>query len=350
MTTLESRLKQQAHILGFELAGIARAAPPDGFDQLLDWLARGFAGEMDYMARHAQARRDPGYILTEVQSVLMLGLNYPADPPTSEVCTTERSPTLGKVARYARGPDYHQVIRSRLKQLQNWLKTEQPACRTRGVVDTAPLLERDFARRAGLGWIGRNTMLIDKRQGSYLFLAALLTDLTLEADSPHATSHCGTCTACLEACPTQAFVEPGLLDSRRCISYLTIELRNQVPEDLRPGLGNWVFGCDICQEVCPWNRKAAARPVPSFPFQSNLVSLDLGEILSLSEEGFQARFGDTALARPGRGGLLRNAALVLGNIGSPHDLPNLHQARKDPDPLVQEAATWAIDRIERRFG
>ena len=243
MEPLEERLKLQARALGFDLAGIAPAAPADGFDRLRDWLARGFAGDMAYMQRHAEARRHPNSVLSDVRSVVMLGMNYYPGPDDADRVAGAR------IARYACGADYHDVLRERLNQLLAWLQTERPGCVGRGVVDTAPLLERDFARRAGLGWFGKNTMLLNKRLGSYFFLAALLTEVELKPDEPFDNRHCGTCTACLDACPTAAFVGPGMLDSRRCVSYLTIELRGDVSPELRPGVGDWLFGCDICQEV-----------------------------------------------------------------------------------------------------
>jgi epoxyqueuosine reductase len=254
------------------------------------------------------------------------------------------------VARYAQGADYHDVLRQRLNQLLAWVQTECPGCQGRGVVDTAPLLERDFARRAGLGWFGKNTMLLHKRLGSYFFLGALLLDLELRPDPPYETSHCGTCTACLEACPTQAFPEPGVLDARRCISYLTIELRGPVPPELREPLGDWLFGCDVCQEVCPWNRKAPPGTEPALQPRPDLVALDPAELLGLSEEAFRRRFRGTALTRAKRRGLLRNAALVLGNCGDPAALPALQRALQDPEPLVREAARWAIRQIDDAAG
>jgi epoxyqueuosine reductase len=218
------------------------------------------------------------------------------------------------------------------------VQQEVPGCRGRGVVDTAPLLERDFARRAGLGWIGKNTMLINKHRGSYFFLGALLLDLDLRPDEPHTASHCGTCTACLDACPTGAFAGPGWLDARKCISYLTIELRTAVPEELRPGVGDWLFGCDVCQEVCPWNRKDTSPP----------EAVDAAEVLALTEQEFRRRYRGTALWRTRRRGLLRNAAIVLGNTGDERALPALRRALADAEPLVCEAAAWAIARIEQR--
>lgn len=338
MQPLESRIKEQARELGFELVGIAPATVADGFDRLQDWLERGFAGEMGYMDRHREALRHPKAVLPEVRSVVMVGMNYGPGQ-----CTTGR---LGKVARYARGADYHDVLRHKLNTLLAWVQGEVPGCRGRGVVDTAPLLERDFARRAGLGWFGKNTMLLNKRMGSYFFLGALLLDLDLRADAAHDTSHCGTCTACLDACPTDAFAGPGLLDARRCISYLTIELRGPIPEELRRPLGDWLFGCDICQEVCPWNRKAP--PALAFQSRPELEGLDPIELLGMNDAQFRERFRGTALTRPRRRGLLRNAAIVLGNAGAPSALPALRRAQDDAEPLVREAAAWAIAQIEAR--
>jgi epoxyqueuosine reductase len=341
MPSLESAIKEQAHALGFELAGIAAATPADGFETLREWLDQGHAGQMAYMHRHAEARRHPASILPGVRSVVMVGMNY--KPESNDEAVLDR-PT-GRVARYARGTDYHDVLRDRLGRLLDWLCRQCPGCRGRGVVDTAPLLERDFARRAGLGWFGKNTMLLNKRLGSYFFLGALLTDLPLVADPAHEASHCGSCTACLDTCPTQAFVAPGVLDSRRCISYLTIELRGAVPAELRAGLGDWIFGCDVCQEVCPWNRKAPATREPAFAARADLEPADPIELLALTEEEFRRRFRGTALMRAKRRGLLRNAALVLGNRGDPLALPALERALDDPEPLIHEAARWAIERI-----
>jgi epoxyqueuosine reductase len=244
--------------------------------------------------------------------------------------------------------DYHDVLRARLNRLLDWLHEARPDCVGRGVVDTAPLLERDFARRAGLGWFGKNTMLLNKRQGSYFFLGALLVNLELTADPPHTASHCGTCTACLDACPTAAFVAPGQLDARRCISYLTIEHKGEIAPELRAGLGDWLFGCDVCQEVCPWNRKTPPGAEPALQGHPDREKLDLIEVLGLSEEAFRRRFRGTALLRTKRRGLLRNAALVLGNTGDAAALPALHRALNDVEPLVREAARWAIEQIEQR--
>jgi epoxyqueuosine reductase len=358
MVALEARLKQRARELGFELVGIAPATPADGFERLRAWLEQGCAGEMAYMHRHADARRHPSSVLADVRSVVMVGMNYSvrggegehgrvAAPSVAEPDIAP--PVTGRISSYAQAEDYHGVLRQRLNQLLAWMQGEAPGCRGRAVVDTAPLLERDFARRAGLGWFGKNTMLLNKRLGSYFFLGALLLDVELQSDSAHETTHCGTCTACLNACPTQAFPSPGLLDARRCISYLTIELRGPIPAELRPSMGDWIFGCDICQDVCPWNHKAPATSEPAFQPRADLEAVDLVELLDLSDEEFRHRFRGTALTRTKRRGLLRNAAIALGNQGNPAALPALQRALDDTDPLVREAAEWAIERISERM-
>jgi epoxyqueuosine reductase len=340
MSSLSTRIKAHAHALGFELAGIAPAVEADGFAHLQDWLAQGFAGEMDYMSRHAEAHRHPASILPTVRSVVVVGINYktPDDPRQS-------SSGLGRISRYAGGRDYHDVLREKLKTLLDWIQHEVPGTRGRAVIDTAPLLERDFARRAGLGWFGKNTMLLHKRLGSYFFLGALLLDLELPADEPFATSHCGTCTRCLGACPTDAFVGPYQLDSRRCISYLTIELRGPIADDLRPGMDDWVFGCDVCQEVCPWNRKAPVGVEPALQPTESGLRIDLVELLDIDEAEFRRRFRHTPLWRTKRAGLLRNAAIALGNLGDARALPALERAQLDAEPIIREAAAWAIARI-----
>ena len=345
MATLEQRLKQQAQELGFELAGIATATEADTFAEYQDWLAKDFGGEMGYLHRHAEARRHPESVLPEVRSVIMLGMSY----KPSEADDSLLSPNHGRIARYARGLDYHDVIRRKLNDLLKWLQEQEPACIGRGVVDTAPLLERDFARRAGLGWFGKNTMLIHKQRGSYLFLAALLVNLELSPDTPFTANHCGTCTACLDACPTNAFPEPGVMDARKCISYLTIELRGPIAETYRQEMGDWLFGCDICQEVCPWNNRAPAGMDDRIQAHPEWQSVDLLELLTLSDAEFRKRYRGTAIFRTKRSGLLRNAAIILGNVGDESALPLLRKVAHEDDELIREAARWAIQQIELRF-
>ena len=278
--------------------------------------------------------------------------HVPANEHTNDV--DERRPLFhanepvvaGRVARYAWGTaDYHDLLRDKLRLLSDFLHAQRPGCTTRGVVDTAPLLERDFARLAGLGWFGKNTMLLNKRAGSWLLLAGLLTDVELEADAPHETSHCGTCTRCLDVCPTQAFPEPYVLDARKCISYLTIELKGPIPQDLRDGVGEWLFGCDLCQDVCPWNRKAPQSVEPAFQPQPDLNPADCIAILRMSREQFQQRFDNTPLDRPGFDGLRRNAAIVLGNRGDAAAVPALIEALHDDAALVRGAAAWSLGKL-----
>jgi len=279
-----------------------------------------------------------------VRSIVMLGLNYKTpDPPPLPLGE-------GRVARYAWAEaDYHDILRERLRSLSDVLHVARPGCRTRGVVDTAPLLERDFARLAGLGWFGKNTMLINKRMGSWFFLAALLTDVELAPDQPHTTSHCGTCTRCLDACPTDAFPEPYVLDARKCISYLTIELRGKpIPQDLRTGMGDWAFGCDICQDVCPWNTKAPATFDPALERAADRHRICLSELLETSDAGFHDRYDDTPLARPGRNALIANACIAAGNSGDATQVEPIEAASRDPSPLIRDAAEWARHRLAER--
>ncbi|MBS0265591.1 MAG: tRNA epoxyqueuosine(34) reductase QueG [Planctomycetes bacterium] len=358
---LSHLIKTAAQELGWDLVGIAPAVTPEGLHRFLDWLERDYAGEMHYMSRRAEAYSHPKHVLAGVRSVVMLGMHYAPEvtgqqPPEtsveSAVPAAVGDPAVAsaivpaRVARYASGSaDYHDMLRERLRQLATAVKRVAPTCKTRGVVDTAPLLERDFARLAGLGWFGKNTMLINRRRGSWFFLAALLIDQELAYDNPHTSSHCGTCTRCLEVCPTDAFVAPYVLDARRCISYLTIEHRGPIAVELRPQMGDWLFGCDVCQEVCPWNRFA---PPPTEPaFQPGLVgsALDATTFLQIDDEEFGRRFGHTPLARPGRAGLARNAAIVLGNSGQRAAVPVLTKALEDSSEIVREAAAWALERI-----
>jgi len=338
---LSTGIKAAARSIGFDLVGIASATAPPGFSRLQEWLARGFAGEMHYLPRRAAAYAHPRHVLEGANSVVMVAVNYRTGDP-AEVS----GPNQGRIARYAAGSaDYHDVLKERLRKLADWLHAQRPGCRTRGVVDTAPLLERDFAQLAGLGWFGKNTMLIHKQAGSYLFLGALLTDVELEPDAPHATSHCGTCTRCLDACPTHAFPQPYVLDARKCIAYLTIELRGVIPAELRSGLGDWLFGCDVCQDVCPWNRKAVRATDAAFQPSADLAPADARTLLLLSEREFRERFAHSPLARPGWIGLRRNAAIVLGNRGDAAAVPALITALNDPSPIVRGAAAWALGAL-----
>jgi epoxyqueuosine reductase len=337
---LTAALKSEARRLGFELAGVCPAVTPAGLHRFHDWLAAGYAGTMDYLPARAEAYSHPRHVLDGVRSLLMLALPY----RTVEPETPQRA--QGRVSRYAWGTDYHLVAREKLEQLRAFLAALVPTAESRGVVDTAPLLERDFAEMAGLGWIGKNTLLLNKRAGSWFFLTALLTNLELEYDAPHEADHCGTCRACLDACPTGALVDEYVLDARRCISYLTIELREPMPRELRSGVGQWLFGCDVCQEVCPWNHRAPAAQEPVFEPRGGATSLDLIELFSLDEAAFRARFRNTPLWRPKRRGLLRNAAIVLGNQRAVPAIAALVSGLDDVEPLVRGACAWALSQFD----
>jgi len=334
-------LKEEARRLGFDLVGVAPAVRPDGVDALRHWLASDYCGEMQYMPRREEAYSHPDHVLPAVRSLVIVGLNYftqDQDRPIDQA--------IPRIARYARGSvDYHDLLRGRLKQLAAFLHERRRGCRTRGVIDTAPLLERDFAQRAGLGWFGKNTMLINRQVGSWLFLAALLTDVELTPDESHHSSHCGTCTRCLDACPTDAFVEPYVLDARRCISYLTIELRDQpIPLELREGMGDWIFGCDVCQDVCPWNRKAPQTEVAEL---IPVSTPDMATLLAMSEQDFQARFRKTPLDRPGHSGVVRNAAIAAGNSGDVAFIPALQKCAASEDSLISDAARWGLEKLRQ---
>lgn len=335
-TQLTAELKTAAGELGFAPLGVCPAVAPPGVDRLQSWLAAGYAGQMQYLPARAAAYADPGSVLEGARSIVMLALNYRTVEPSAP------QSTQGRVSRYAWGADYHDLVRTRLATLAELVRTRRPGAKVRGVVDTAPLLEREFAQLAGLGWIGKNTLLLNKYSGSWFFLAALLTDLELDYDAPHATDHCGTCRACLDACPTQAFVDAYVLDASRCISYLTIELRESIPRELRPAMGDWLFGCDVCQDVCPWNHKAPVVDEPAFRPVGGHTTLDLVELFSLDDEAFRRRFRGTPLWRSQRRGLLRNAAIVLGNRCPPAGLPALVRGLADCDALVRGASAWAL--------
>ena len=340
-TSLETRLKAQAFGLGFDLVGITRLGPADTASAFDEWLARGFAGEMDYLPRAAQKRRDTRLPVPGTTSAIVVAMNYGGTSPT------------GPVARYARGDDYHDVMLARLRTLHEWLRDEvRRPVHGKAYVDTGPLLERDLARRAGLGWFGKNTNLINPEIGSFFFLGALLVDLELEPDVPFEADRCGTCTRCLEACPTNALVEPRVLDATRCISYLTIELKGEIPEALREPMGALLYGCDICQDVCPFNVKFSRELATDSPFQAREILAEKGaptlarELLTMSQEEFSDAFSKSPMKRAKLRGLKRNAAVVLGNVGTAEDLDVLMRAAvEDADEMLREHAAWALGRI-----
>lgn len=337
---LSEKLKTAATELGFGVVRITPAVSPPGYHPLLEWMTKGYSADMDWMARRKDAYQHPDGVLPETRSVIVVALNYH---------NTEPEDTGARISRYAWGSeDYHSVIRRNLKKVAATIRQERPETRSRVVIDTAPLLERDFAKLAGIGWFGKNTMLISREIGSWFFIGAILTTASLTYDDPFEGDYCGSCTKCLDACPTDAFPEPHVLDANRCISYLTIERRDKpVPEDLRRGIGNWIFGCDICQEVCPWNRFAPGESLPEFWLRDELKGLDVLQLLSLDESDFQGRFGGTPLERTGRNVIVRNAAIVAANTETTAALPVLQSLTQDSSPLVSEAAVWAIRQLRK---
>jgi epoxyqueuosine reductase len=340
-------LRAEAVRLGFARIGIAAAAPPLRQDVFRQWIAQGHAGVMEvWLKRHEPLRGDPRSLMPGARTVIMLATDYSTEvpggtsPTTAEPTQGERG--RGRVSRYAWGDDYHDLLRGRVNQLAAWLEQQVPGCSSRGVVDSAPLAEREFGWLAGLGWFGKNTMLIHPAAGSFFFLTGLLTDLELPVDEPIEVDHCGTCTACLDACPTGALPAPRVLDARKCISALTIEDHGPVAAALRSGLGDWVFGCDICQDVCPWNRHAPPSHEPAFQPRGGETTLSLAEILSFDDAGFRQRFKGSPILRAKRAGLARSAAIALGNRPDPATAAALGKALRDPEPVVREAAAWAL--------
>lgn len=340
--SLTASLKREAHALGFALAGACPAVTPRGFSRLHDWLAAGYAGEMRYLADRLHAYEHPTHVLDGARSLLMLAMSYRTCEPAAATAGQ------GRVARYAWGLDYHDLIHQRLRRLAARLVELAPDARVRGVVDSAPLMEREFAQLAGLGWIGKNTLVLNKQLGSWFFLAVLLTDVELAYDEPHAAEHCGTCRACLDACPTGAFVDAYVLDSRKCISYQTIEHRAQIPAQQRPAGGDWLFGCDICQEVCPWNHHAPVSAEGQLHPLAGMNPVELAALFELDEAAFRQRFRRTPLWRPKRRGLLRNAAIVLGNQRAVGEMDALTRGLNDDDAIVRGASAWALGQLETR--
>jgi epoxyqueuosine reductase len=381
---IAEQIKAEAARLGFALCGITSADPPPHHRHYTYWLAEGKAGEMLYLHRQEPKRGDLTQILPNAKSVVCVALNYApeegmaptpgarSDPsPTSwergEEKRSGKQPSIliltplpergrgrseapgvgatGTIARYARFDDYHETLWQRLESLLAFIKAQSPNTNGKVYCDTGPITERDLAMRAGLGWIGKHTNLISRQLGNWFFLGEILLDIALPADAPE-TTHCGTCTRCLPACPTGAITAPYQLDARRCISYLTIELKGSIPEDLRPLVGTRIYGCDDCLAACPWNKFAVKSDDPAVRPRADLTAPDLLELLALDADAFRAKFKNSPIKRTKRRGLLRNVCVALGNLGEPRALPALTRAAEtDPEPLVREHAAWAIRQI-----
>ncbi|MEP6691732.1 MAG: tRNA epoxyqueuosine(34) reductase QueG [Gemmatimonadaceae bacterium] len=334
------RIKAQAYGLGFDLAGIAVLGPVETARYFEEWLAAGHAGEMTYLPKWADKRRDSRLPFPGASSAIVVAMNYGGTRPP------------GPVARYARGDDYHDVMIARLRELHRWLERELGhELLGKAYVDTGPILERDLARRAGLGWFGKNTNLLNPSLGSFFFLGALFVGEALEPDAPFEADRCGTCTRCIEACPTAAIIEPRVLDATRCISYLTIEQRGPIEPELRTAIGDLLYGCDICQDVCPWNERFSREPrEPAFDARAAIAGKDARtlarEVLAMDDDAYRAAFSHSPIKRTKRRGLARNAAVVLGNIGTAEDVPALVAALAHDEPLVRDHAAWALEQIQ----
>ncbi len=339
MNDLKQAIKNKARQLGFSLAGVTSSEPPAQYNIFETWLNAGMHGTMNYLAeeRSRIRRADPKQILPECKSIIVLAIPY---------TPLAREASEARIASYALGDDYHDILPQKLQALVTFIEEQLGhTIPNRYYTDTGPVLERELAQRAGLGWIGKNSMLINPQAGSTFFLAEILLGIELEPDDAFTTDHCGTCTRCIEACPTQCILHDRTLDARRCISYLTIELKDSIPEDLRPKMQNWIFGCDICQQVCPWNR--FSLPADS-NFETKIPLPILTSDLLLTPVEFNQRFKKSPIKRAKRRGYLRNLSIYVGNRGNKDILPVLEKAMQDDEPLIKESAAWAVDQINKR--
>ncbi len=355
---MKDAIRERARELGFDDCRFTTAAAPESGPKFEQWLAKGRHGEMGYLARNAQKRVEPQRVLEGAKSVIVLAASYgevrrpeeKAQSPQTGVHgpTSNFGNDTGVVARYARYADYHEIIGERLKVLTGFInQIGAEGTKSLWYVDTGPVLERDLGQRAGLGFVGKHTNLISRKLGNWIFLSEILTTMELEPDEPE-QNRCGTCALCIAACPTGAITGPFQLDARRCISYLTIELKGAIPVDLRPAIGNRIYGCDDCLAVCPWNRFGQEGALMKTHRREDLGIPVLLEVLKLDEMGFKRKFQGTPIYRTKRRGLLRNVCVALGNVGDERALPALREAAGDPEPLVAEHARWAIEQIITR--
>mgnify|MGYP000890743233 CR=1 FL=1 len=342
----EKRLKDKARELGFAAYGICDAdAAPEAGERLRAWLKDGCHGEMLWMEERAGQRGSPKGLWPEVRSVIALGMSY---APAADPMALAQQPSRGRVSVYAQGQDYHDVVKSRLKALARWI-AERTNAQVKVFVDTAPLMEKPLAQRAGIGWQGKHTNLVSREFGSWLFLGAILTDSVLAPDEPE-QDHCGQCRACLDICPTSAFPAPYQLDARRCVAYLTIEHDGPIPQELRAGVGNRVFGCDDCLAVCPWNKFARQARDLKLSMREDLENLKLRDLAALDDAAFRTRFAGTPIKRTGRDRFVRNVAIAIGNSDDASLIASAEALTKDASPLVRGAAVWALQRLLDREG
>ena len=340
--------------LGFDLCRFARAETPEHAAEFRDWLDRGDAGEMNYLARNLERRCDPRQVLPDAKTVIVLALNYfqgarKTRPVTAGVLPAKdaagTAAATGRIARYAWGEDYHNLIEKKLAVIDQFLR--ECGGGQKCYVDTGPMLERDQAASAGIGWHGKSTMLLNREFGTWFFLAEILTTLEFAPDTAK-KNYCGRCTRCIDACPTGAITAPHQMDARRCISYLTIELKGPIPTELRPLIGDRIYGCDDCLDACPWNRFAKVSRETAFAMRPEVAAMNLRDYLSLDDNKFRRLFRNSPIKRTKRRGLLRNVCVALGNVGTIDDLPALERAAADAEPLIAEHAQWAIERVKER--
>ena len=339
---LREELEREARTLGFAAIGVARAdAAPKSAERLNQWLASGAHGDMIWMEESAPRRGSPAALWPEVRSVIALGMSY---APAADPLALAETGDVGRISVYAQGGDYHEIVKKALKRLARWL-ADRAGCALKIFVDTAPVMEKPLAEAAGIGWQGKHTNLVSRSHGSWLFLGAIYTTLELEPDAPH-SEHCGSCTACQAACPTNAFPAPFQLDARRCISYLTIEHKGAIPIEFRAAIGNRIYGCDDCLAVCPWNRFAdSARRNQAFVPRAELAAPALADLLALDDDAFRQVFAGSPIKRIGRNRMVRNAAVAAGNSGRADLAAPLRRLLDDPDPVVAEAAAWGLAQL-----
>jgi epoxyqueuosine reductase len=340
---MKEAIRQRAIELGFDDCRFTTAATPESATYLQSWLGEKRHGEMNWIERNAPKRADPQLVLPGAKSVICLAASYHVSNRPSAISHRQS----GEIARYARNTDYHDVLATKLKALSAFVDQLNPNTRSLWYVDTGPVLERDLAQRAGIGFVGKHTNLISRKLGNWIFLAEILTTLELEPDVPE-KNRCGSCSRCITACPTRAITAPFQLDARLCISYLTIELKGSIPIELRPLIGNRIYGCDDCLAACPWNKFAREGSLMKAHARTDLASPDLVELLGLDEAGFKAKFAGTPMLRTKRRGILRNVCVALGNVGDKKALPALQKATGDTEPLIAEHARWAVEQITAR--